>query len=60
MEGSRRYLFGFEDWYSEDRFKTLLQRRLRDVRATIAIVSCWSGAAIAATDPFYRSSTLVA
>lgn len=54
LEGSRRYVFGFANYLSEDRFKALLARYLRDVPTTIIIGSCNSGAAITATDPFFR------
>ncbi len=59
-EGSRRFIFGFANDLTEDRFKSLLDRYLRNVRTTIIIGACHSGAAVTADDPFFRRSASAA
>ncbi len=63
LEGSRRYVFGLNrvpEGFNEDAFKALLNRYTSDISTGILIHSCFSGAAITATDPFYRALTGVA
>ena len=57
LEGSRMFVFGLDGvvgGFNEDDYKKLLNTHASDVRVTSIILGCHSGAAVTATDPFFR------
>lgn len=56
MQGSRRFVFELDraGGFNEDHYKNLLNIHARDLHVTSIFGACHSGAAITATDPFFR------
>ena len=57
LEGSRMFVFGLDGivgGFNEDDYKKLLNTYASNVRVISIILACHSGAAVTATDPFFR------
>ena len=57
LEGSRRFVFGLDrivGGFTEDDYKNLLNTNASKMSTTSIILGCHSGAAVTATDPFFR------
>ncbi|MBI3309385.1 MAG: caspase family protein [Candidatus Melainabacteria bacterium] len=58
-EGSKVFKYNLKDDVDESYMKKLLNQHLKDVETTILIDACHGGAAITATDPFFKPELLV-